>query len=121
MQTMYSVGTDIIEVERVKTLIDKYGDKFLNKIFTSNEITYCESHKTPSIHFAGRFSVKESIKKAISSNHDIAKIKFNEISVINDKNGRPYVDCKFFPLDKIDVSISHTETHAISIAILNNA
>ena len=45
MQIMYSVGTDIIEVERVKTLIDKYGDKFLNKIFTSNEITYCESHK----------------------------------------------------------------------------
>ena len=121
MQTMYSVGTDIIEVERVKTLIDKYGDKFLNKIFTSNEITYCESHKNPSIHFAGRFSVKESIKKAASSNYDITRIKFNQISIINDKNGRPYVDCKYFPLDNIDVSISHTQTHAISIAILNNA
>tara|TARA_X000001036_G_scaffold419335_1_gene439072 strand:+ start:11323 stop:11688 length:366 start_codon:yes stop_codon:yes gene_type:complete len=121
MQTMYSVGTDIIEVERVKTLIDKYGDRFLNKIFTSNEITYCESHKNPSIHFAGRFSVKESIKKAASFNCDIDRMKFNQISIITDKNGRPYVDCKYFPLDNIDVSISHTQTHAISIAILNNA
>ena len=118
---MYRVGTDIVEVERIRSLINRYGDKFLNRIFTSDEISYCQSHKDPSIHFAGRFSVKESIRKAMSAIYDFASIRFNEISVINDKNGRPYVDNKDFPMINIDVSISHTQTHAISIAILDNA
>ena len=118
---MYRVGTDIVEVERIRSLIDKFGDKFLNKVFSSEEIRYCQLHKYPSVHFAGRFSVKESIRKAVSALDDITSFRFNQISIINDNKGRPYLDKNSFPLVNIDISISHTQTHAISIAILDNA
>ena len=118
---MYKIGADIVEVERIRKLIDKYHFKFLNKIFTSEEIVYCNTHKDPSIHFAGRFSAKEAVKKALSGKHGNILFKYNRMKIINDENGRPYIDKKSFPLENIDISISHTTTHAISVAILNNA
>ena len=118
---MYKIGADIVEVERIRKLIDRYDFKFLNKIFSSEEIAYCNTHQDPSIHFAGRFSAKEAIKKALSGKHGNILFKFNKIKIINDENGRPYIDRKSFPLENIDISISHTTTHAISVAILNNA
>ena len=118
---MHRIGTDIVEVERIRKLIDKYDLKFLTKIFSSEEINYCKAHRDPSIHFAGRFSAKEAVKKALSGKYGNILFKFNKINIINDKNGRPYIDEASFPLENIDISISHTATHAISVAILNNA
>ena len=62
---MIRAGTDIVEVNRIRKIIDSYGNKFLSKIFTKAEIIYCNSHSDPVIHFAGKFSAKESIKKAL--------------------------------------------------------
>ena len=120
---MYRVGADIVEVDRIRKLIDKYDLKFLTKIFSSEEIDYCKSRRDPSIHFAGRFSAKEAVKKALSGEYANMLFKFNEINIINDKNGRPSIDKSFFSiaLGDIDISISHTSTHAISVVILNNA
>ena len=58
---MNYVGTDIVEVSRIKSMIDRYGNRFLNKIFTDKEISYCEEKHISSIHYAGRFSAKESV------------------------------------------------------------
>ena len=125
---MNKVGTDIVEVDRIRKLIDKYDFKFLTKIFTPEEIEYCNSHRDPSIHFAGRFSAKEATLKALSGKYENMYFKFNKINIINDKNGRPYIDDRYLPvkmqyhkLQNMDISISHTSTHAISVAILNNA
>jgi len=120
---MHRVGTDIVEVDRIRKLIDKYDLKFLTKIFSPEEIEYCNSHKDPSIHFAGRFSAKEAVIKALSAKYENMYFKFNEINIINDKNGRPHIDERYLPvgLENIDLSISHTSTYAISVAILNNA
>ena len=81
---MYKICADIVEVERIRKLIDKYDFKFLNKIFSSEEIAYCNTHKDPPIHFAGRFSAKEAIKKALSGKHGNILFKFkiqNEFGV----------------------------------------
>ena len=60
-------GTDIIEIGRIKKSIEKKGTKFINKIYTQNEIEYCESKKNVKFqHYAARFSAKEAIFKAIS-------------------------------------------------------
>ena len=59
------IGTDIVEIERIKNSIDKYGLKFIEKIFTSREIKYCQNKENCYPHFAGRFAAKESVKKAI--------------------------------------------------------
>ena len=79
---MHKICADIVEVERIRKLIDKYDFKFLNKIFSSEEIAYCNTHKDPPIHFAGRFSAKEAIKKALSGKHGNILFKFNKIKLL---------------------------------------
>ena len=60
-------GTDIIEIERIKENIENLGEKFLNKIYTKQEIQYCESKKVQKYQsYAARFAVKEAAFKAIS-------------------------------------------------------
>ena len=117
---MIRAGTDIVEVNRVRKIIKLYGNKFLSKIFTKAEIIYCNSQSDPAVHFAGKFSAKESIKKALSENFKISTLKFNKLSILNDYNGRPYLDTNLFQISNLDISISHTKTHAISVAILSN-
>jgi len=118
---MHKVGTDIVEIQRVRSLIEKYGDKFLYKLFSFEEIKYCQSHSDPPIHFAGRFSAKESIRKSMSAFLDLNTFKFRELSIVNDINGRPYLDKKL-PINlSIDISISHTKTYATSVAFLEYA
>ena len=118
---MIRAGTDIVEVNRVRKIIELYDNKFLSKIFTKAEIVYCNSQSDPAVHFAGKFSAKESIKKALSKEFRISTLKFNKLSILNDDNGRPYLDTDLFPNFNLDISISHTKTHAISVAILSNA
>ena len=61
-------GIDIIEISRIKESIDELQDKFINKIYTDNEIKYCESKKNQRYqHYAARFAAKEATFKAISS------------------------------------------------------
>ena len=62
-------GTDIIEVKRIEESINEFGDLFLHRVFTNDEINYCDSKKVAKYqHFAGRFAAKEAIFKAISRN-----------------------------------------------------
>tara|TARA_Y100001968_G_scaffold327591_1_gene372929 strand:- start:172 stop:537 length:366 start_codon:yes stop_codon:yes gene_type:complete len=117
---MISIGTDIVEVSRLRELISKYNDRFLKRTFSDNEIRYCSIHSDSAIHFAGRFSAKEAVKKAISSVPGMNSIPYNLISIKNDKTGRPYLENTFPLAKKIDVSISHTREHAIAFAILSN-
>ena len=113
------VGTDIIEVARIEKLIEQKGDKFLNRIYTQNEIDYCES-KGPNKyqHYAGRFAAKEAIIKAIKSSGINIPIDFSSIAVLNKSDGAPYVELDKTYNCSMKISISHTDTHAISFALL---
>ena len=119
-------GIDIIEVNRIQENIEKYGEKFLNRIYTNNEINYCESKKTQKFQsYAGRFAAKEAVFKALSEFLDNKfEIEWKDIEVINDKNGRPSVN--FYGIlteiitlkNNIDVSISHIKDVAIASVII---
>ena len=62
-----SCGVDIIEIERIKDSIEELGEKFLNRVYTQNEIRYCESKKKQKYqHYAARFAAKEATFKAVS-------------------------------------------------------
>jgi len=113
-----SVGTDIVEVNRIKVLIDRYSLRFLNRIFSNEEIKYCENMANPAIHYAGRFSAKEAVVKALSSRKDQRKfLSYNKISISNNNTGKPFVRCDTVDSDNIHISISHTKEHAIAFAI----
>lgn len=114
------VGTDIIEVERIKESIESLGEKFLNRVYTKNEIEYCE--KTNSMkfqHYAARFAAKEAVFKAISKLlNNKFDISWKDIEIKNDENGRPYVELYCIEKQKIadiDISLSHIKDYAIAM------
>ena len=114
-------GTDIIEVERIKDSIEKLGDKFLNRVFTENEIAYCESKKANKYeHYAARFAAKEAVFKAISQLlDDKFDIDWTDIEILNDNEGRPYAVLYKDNLKNIniDISLSHIKEYAVAMAV----
>ena len=113
-------GTDIIEVDRVKNAIEKYGERFLNKIYTNLEITYSNSKDTRYQHFAARFAAKEAVFKAVSEYlNDKFDINWTDIEIMLDKNQRPVVNLKIniSGLKQIDVSLSHIEKYATATCV----
>ncbi|MCI8641673.1 MAG: holo-ACP synthase [Clostridia bacterium] len=114
-----SCGVDIIEVDRIRRNIEKSGERFLNKVFTDNEIEYCNSKKLQKYqHFAGRFAAKEAAFKAISRSLDNKySLSWKDIEIVNDSQGRPELKLSNIDTSRIenmDISISHCELYAIS-------
>ena len=115
-------GTDIIEVNRIKECIENTGDKFLERVFTKNEIEYCESKKaTKYEHYAARFAGKEAIFKAISPwLEDKFSISWTDAEILNDSQGRPFVTIKTDKIKNvnIDISFSHIKDYAIASVVV---
>ena len=119
------VGTDIIEVERIQDSIKEHGDNFINRIFTEEEIKYCESkNEMKNQHYAARFAAKEATFKAVSSLlNNKYSISWKNIQIKNEESGKPKI---FFldleedvvkqlePIKSIDVSLSHLKEYAIA-------
>ena len=114
------IGTDIIEVARIEKLIKEKGDKFLNRIYTKDEIVYCES-KGPNKyqHYAGRFAAKEAIFKVLESNSNAKTLIFKDIEIQNKANGVPYIKThsKYVTFSSIYISISHVKEYATAVAV----
>ena len=115
-----SCGTDIIEIERVKNSIERIGERFLNNVYTKNEIEYCESRKNQKYqHYAARFAAKEAIFKAVSSKIS-EKYSLQDFEIINDKNGKPnvYLKEEVESIENIDISISHCKEYAVATVVV---
>ena len=125
---MYSTGVDIIEVDRIKKSIERFGKVFLERIFTKQEVDYCEGKNVQKFQsYAGRFAAKEAVFKAVSGMiPNKFDIEWTDIEVLNLDSGRPYIQfhgslakC----LDnkcKVDVSISHISEIAMASAIVED-
>lgn len=109
---MIRVGVDLVEIKRIKKLIKKR--RFINKIFTPEEINYCSSHSNPHQHYAVRLAAKEAVWKALAKKNVFHK----DISIFNDKDGRPVVRLKKIYRIKVDLSLSHTNDYALACAIV---
>ena len=117
------LGIDIIEIARVKQSIDRYGDNFLNKVFTENEINYCNAKFNKYQHFAARFATKEAVYKALTSGWKEG-LRWKDIEVQNDASGMPSIK----PSGKLEsflsenaqlkVSISHSDNYVTAVAII---
>lgn len=114
-------GTDIIEIDRIKESIETLGEKFLKKVYTNNEIQYCESKRAQKYqHYAARFAAKEAIFKAISESlADKFELGWNDYEVSNDETGKPIVKITGLDLKniEIDLSISHCKQYAVATAV----
>lgn len=117
-----SCGTDIIEIERIKKFIDETSSSALDKIYTKSEACYCESKKQVKYqHYAVRFAGKEAIFKAISEKlENKFDISWNDVEILNDKNGRPrvnFISNKPEGIKNIEISLSHCKEYAVANVI----
>ena len=111
------IGTDLVEVSRIRSTIDDTGQRCLDRIYTKSEQEYCQSKANPAIHYAGRFAAKEAVMKAIKSSGFQDPIPFCAIEVQSKDSGEPVVILELNQDGYCTVSISHTESHAIASAI----
>ena len=116
------VGVDIVEVNRIEAAIKRFGDRFLEKIYTDAEKKYCNIGKVACQHFAGKFAAKEAVYKTLNIDRII---KWTEIEIRNSEQGQPYVAlhgkvkkiAKEKNISSILVSISHIKTRAVASAV----
>lgn len=119
------VGTDIIEVARIEKSIEELGEKFLNRIFTEEEIKYCQDTKNQKYqHYAARFAAKEATFKAISGLlKDKYSISWKNIQIKNDEKGKPNIELisldrevekELKKISSIDISLSHIKEYAVA-------
>jgi holo-[acyl-carrier protein] synthase len=122
---IYGAGIDIVEVCRMEEIIRKWGDRFVARVFSKGEITYCAGCALPAAHYAARFAVKESFLKSLGMGLGMG-LSLKDIEVANDRRGKPRVrllgraaDILLrFGIRAVHVSISHTRHSATAIVLL---
>ncbi len=122
------IGIDIIEVARVKSSLEKFGERFVNRILLPEEIAYCQAHKEPGPFVAARFAAKEAISKAFGTGIG-AQLGWHDMEVRRRESGEPYVVLHGGGLKLLEsrggkhvlISLSHTQGHAAAVAILEGA
>jgi holo-[acyl-carrier protein] synthase len=120
------VGIDIIEVSRIQSSFEKFGDRFLKRILHEGEIAYCLSHKSPAPFLAVRFAAKEAVSKAFGTGIG-AQLGWHDVEIARRESGEPYVILhgngprllEQRGARAVIVSLSHTQQHATAVAILD--
>ncbi len=124
---IFGTGVDMVEIARIKTLYDKYGKKFLERIFSDTEIEYSLSKsnvKSAMSSLAARFAAKEAFVKALGTGV-IKHINLKYIYVEIDDKGKPHIrltrSIPYFDensITNVHLSLSHTNEHAIATVVL---
>ena len=121
------LGVDIAEVGRVEAAIRRYGDAFLKRVFTPNEIAYCERHKNKFERYAGRFAAKEAAMKALGTGWRRG-VRWLDIEVSNQSGGRPTLRLSgrarefadHLRVKNISLSITHSGPTALAQVIFED-
>jgi holo-[acyl-carrier protein] synthase len=118
------LGTDIIEVVRIGEMIERHGEIFLQRVYTEQEIRYCQRRKAAIQHYAGRWAAKEAVMKTLGTGFSKG-VGFRDIEVTALKSGRPIVTLHGgaqeiagkLGIDEVLISISHCRAYATATAI----
>jgi holo-[acyl-carrier protein] synthase len=124
MPELIGIGTDITECLRIARMIERHGELFIGRVYTPEEIKYCQSRKQATQHFTGRWAAKEAIMKALGTGWRRG-ISWRDIEIRNEPGGRPVVAVRGGVKDvveqlgigQIQVSISHCRSHATALAV----
>jgi holo-[acyl-carrier protein] synthase len=116
------IGIDIVEVRRVREAVERWGERFLGRVFTQEEVDYCLGRRQGYGSLAGRFAVKEAVFKAIGTGWKRG-VTWRDVEVVRKPGERPEVrlsgEVKKIVKDGcVLISISHTREHAIAVAVV---
>jgi len=120
---VYGIGIDIVKVARIREVSEKWGDRFLERVFTRDELAYCFRKHSPYLSLAVRFAAKEAFIKAISSE---VSVSFTDIEVTNTGSGKPVLKLNekleaFFKtkgIIKTHLSLSHEHEYGVACVVL---
>ena len=119
------IGTDIVEINRLETMLDEHGDSFVKKIFTESERSESGKRKNQAQYFAGRWAAKEALSKALGCGFG-AQCGWKDISILNADNGKPELTLSGTALQtsqdlgttSIHISISHEQHYACASVVI---
>lgn len=120
-KNIIGIGVDLLEINRFSEVLKKHEAAFIKKIFTPDEILYCQKHANPIPHFAARFCAKEAVSKALGTG--IGEfLGFLDIQITSSQNKKPFVTLldnakKHFSNPSFDISLSHTDSMATAFII----
>ena len=117
---MLTTGVDIIEIPRIQQVLDRYGQRFLDRVFTPSEIAYCRG-RAPNL--AGRFAAKEATMKALGTG--VRGVGWKDIEVVRAESGAPSVKlhgraeqrAKRLQVGEISLSMSHSREYAVAFVV----
>ncbi|MCH7843056.1 MAG: holo-ACP synthase [Chloroflexi bacterium] len=117
---MLTTGVDIIEIPRIQQVLDRYGQRFLKRVFTPDEIAYCRG-RAPNL--AGRFAAKEATMKALGTG--VRGVNWKDIEVVRAESGAPSVKlhgraeqrAERLRVGEISLSISHSREYAVAFVV----
>lgn len=118
--TSTASGIDIIEIERIERALSRFGDRFLNRVYTTLEIAFCRGRVN---ELAARFAAKEAVMKVLGTG--ARGVAWREIEVIPNHRGKPLVylhgraleRSKYIELRGLDISLTHSREHAVAFAV----
>ena len=119
------IGIDLVDCNRIQNSIERFGDRFLKRVFTAGEIAYSNSMKFPARHFAARFAAKEAVSKAFGTGIGKA-MGWRDIDVHKKESGEPFLVlhggadrlAKSRNMKSSWITLSHTDHHAVAMIVL---
>jgi len=119
-----SIGTDIVEVVRIGQMIERHGEIFLNRVYTDDEIRYCQRRKEYTQHFAGRWAAKEAVMKTLGTGWSRG-VGWRDIEICSSRSGAPSIVLRGAAREiaqqagicDVLISISHCRSFATATAI----
>ena len=121
------IGIDVAEVKRIRAVIESQGERFLRRVFTVEEVAYCEKFKNKYERYAGRFAAKEAAMKALGTGWSRG-VRWVDVEVVRARGGRPILELKGearkvadrLGVKNIALSMTHTVEQAIAQVIFEN-
>ena len=127
MSNIIGLGIDATDIPRIAATLERYGERFMNRIFTDGEIAYCRRRRVPAIHFAGRFAAKEAAMKALGTGHS-QNVLWRDVEVVR-RGGPPQLQFhggaarRFAAMDAQSslLTITHSDTLALAQVLILRA
>jgi holo-[acyl-carrier protein] synthase len=122
------IGCDLIEVQRIRDAIERSGDRFVGRVYTDEERAYCSGKAHPHKHLAARWAAKEAVSKCFTTGIG-AELGWKSVSIYHGERAEPLVRLDERGLEllrrvggtSVQVTLSHTETTAIAVAVVLGA
>ena len=119
------IGIDIVDVLRLRRILERQGDRFTRRVFTSGEQSYCRGHRDPAPYFAARFAAKEALFKALGTGW-AEGVTWLDVEVRRDNHGAPKIALtgragelsRALGTQAVHLSLSHSEGSAVALVIL---